>query len=325
MKPLRARLRLSFGREAWLVAVLLAVVAAMAAMSPQFLTAYNLLEMSSHFVETGLIALPMTMVIISGGIDLSVGSVMGLSDVMLGFLWRHTPLGIWLAAMGAMVTGTAAGALNGLLVAGAGIPPLIATLATMAIFRGLALGISQGEPVFNYPDSFFVVGQGHVGPVPTQLVLFAVCVAVAWVWLARTAGGRAVYAIGASEGTATFSGLPVRRAKALLYAFSGFMCGVAAVVYVSRVSTAKADAGQGMELDVISAVVLGGTSVVGGEGSIAGTVLGLLIISSLRNGLTLAGAPSEVQMVIIGGLLIAAVGLDHAMRQRRASKRPVAS
>ncbi|MGQ9524954.1 MAG: ABC transporter permease [Armatimonadota bacterium] len=303
------------GKEALLVVVLAAVIAAMSAMSPRFLTPYNQLEMTRHFVEIGLIALPMTLVIITGGIDLSVGSILGLSAVVLGYCWRHWHISIWACSAAAICVGAFAGAANGAMVAWARIPPLIVTLATLAIYRGLALGISQAQPVFDYPEAFYLLGQGYVGPMPMQLLIFVLAAAVVGCVLALTKHGRAIYAIGASEEAARLSGTPVSTAKLLLYTFSGLMAGLAAVVYVSRVSTAKADAGLGYELDVISAVVLGGTSVSGGEGSVVGTVLGLLIISSLRNGLTLAGNPAEIQAVIIGSLLIAAVGLDSSLRR----------
>jgi len=316
MKVVRRALSTA-GKEALLVVILVGVGAVMSALSPRFLTAYNLLEMTRHFVEIGLIALPMTLVIITGGIDLSVGSILGLSAVVLGYCWRHCHISVWACSAVAICVGALAGAANGAMVAWAGIPPLIVTLATLAIYRGLALGISQAQPVFNYPETFYVLGQGYVGPVPVQFLIFAAAAVAVGSLLAFTKHGRAIYAIGASEETARLSGTPVGTAKLLLYAFSGLMSGLAAVIYVSRVSTAKADAGLGYELDVISAVVLGGTSVAGGEGSVVGTVLGLLIISSLRNGLTLAGNPAEIQAVVIGGLLIAAVGLDSLLRRVR--------
>jgi|YNPNPStandDraft_1061719.scaffolds.fasta_scaffold16335_4 rhamnose transport system permease protein len=307
---------LPIGKEAVLAAVLVGVSVCMAALSPRFLSIQNLLEMTRHFVEIGLMALPMTLIIITAGIDLSVGSIMGLCAVILGWCWERCGLGIWFAVCAACASGCLAGLVNGVLVAFGRIPPLIVTLATMAIYRGLALGISQGRPVFSYPESFYVLGQGYIGPVPVQLMVFAACAVGVGMVLAYTRFGRAIYAIGASEETARLSGTPVKTAKLLLYGFSGLMAGLAAVVYVSRVSTAKADAGLGYELDVISAVVLGGTSVSGGEGSVLGTVLGLLTISALRNGLTLAGSPAEVQAVIIGSLLVFAVGLDSLLRRR---------
>lgn len=316
MKLLRRALAAA-GKEAVLVAILVCVAVAMSALSPRFLTAYNLLQMTRHFVEIGLIALPMTLVIITGGIDLSVGSTLGLSAVVLGHCWRHWHTSIWACAAVSVLAGAAAGAANGAMVAWARIPPLIVTLATLAIYRGLALGISQAQPVFDYPEAFYVMGQGYVGPVPVQFLIFTAAAVAVGCLLALTKYGRAIYAIGASEEAARLSGTPVGTAKLLLYMFSGLMSGLAAVIYVSRVSTAKADAGLGYELDVISAVVLGGTSVAGGEGSVLGTVLGLLIISALRNGLTLAGNPAEIQAVVIGCLLITAVGLDSVLRRRR--------
>lgn len=289
---------------------------AMSLLSDKFLTLQNLLDMTRHFVEIGLLALPMTLIIITAGIDLSVGSMVGLCAVILGFAWDRWHLTLGSAAALTLLTGLLAGMGNGLLIAGVRIPALIVTLATMAIYRGLADGISQARRVSDFPESFFFLGQGYVGPFPTQLVLFAFLAALTALALARTGFGRALYALGSNEETARLSGLPVARLKAGVYAFSGLLAGLAALVYVSRVSTAKPDAGLGLELDVITAVVLGGTSIAGGEGSILGSVLGLSLLSVLRRGLTLANFPMEGQAVLLGALLIGAVWLDRLVRRR---------
>jgi ribose/xylose/arabinose/galactoside ABC-type transport system permease subunit len=288
---------------------------AMALLSDKFLTVPNLLDMTRHFVEVGLLALPMTLIIITAGIDLSVGSMVGLCAVILGFAWDRLHLTLGSAAALTLLTGLLAGLGNGLLIAGMGIPALIVTLATMAIYRGLADGISQARRVSDFPESFFFLGQGYVGPFPTQLVLFAFLAALTALVLARTGFGRALYALGSNEETARLSGLQVARLKAGVYALSGLLASLAALVYVSRVSTAKPDAGLGLELDVITAVVLGGTHIAGGEGSILGSVLGLSLLSVLRRGLTLANFPMEGQAVLLGMLLIGAVWLDRLVRR----------
>jgi len=298
-----------------MVALLIAVGAIMAFLSPLFLTASNLLGMTRFFVEIGLIALGMTLVILTAGIDLSVGSMVGLATVVLGLCYRmYLPIGA--AVLLALMAGSGAGLLNGLLISRANIPPLIVTLATLAIYRGLALGISQAEPVRDFPESFSFLGQGYLLGVPVQFLIFLAFAAGTTLLLGRTSIGRYIYAIGNNEAAARFAGIEVDRLKLFLYTFNGFLSGLAAVIYVSRVSTAKADAGQGYELDVITAVVLGGTSIAGGEGSILGTVLGLVLITTLRNGLTMARFPSEGQAVIIGALLILSVALDRLMRRK---------
>jgi len=194
------------------------------------------------------------------------------------------------------------------------VPPLIVTLATLAIYRGLSFGISQARSARGFPESFFFWGQGSVGPLPTQLVILIVLVLAFAVVLARTPLGRWIYALGNNEVGARFSGIPIERIKLLLYGLSGLMAALAGFIFTSRVSTTRADAGTGMELDVIAAVVLGGTSIYGGSGSIVGTILGLLIITLLRNGLLLTGVKGDATVVVIGTVLILAVLINNLVR-----------
>jgi len=187
------------------------------------------------------------------------------------------------------------------------VPPLIATLATLALYRGLAEGISQAQSIRGYPKWFFQLGQGNLMGIPTQLWLLAVVILVGFFILRYTAFGRTTYAIGNNEAGAAFSGLDVVKTKLMIYAASGLVSGIAAVVFVSRVSTTRSDMGNGIELDVITAVVLGGTSIFGGRGSVIGTVLGLCLVQVLKNGLALSGVKGDGTIVIIGVVLIAAV------------------
>jgi len=306
-------------QEAILGVLLIVVVAILSLLSENFFTSYNLLTQTRFFVEVGLIALPMTMIIITGGIDLSVGSILGFCAVIFGVAWQSWGMGLPLAALLTVMVGMLCGALNGWLIAGLRVPPLIVTLATLAIYRGFALGISQASPVSGFPESFFFWGQGYMGPFPTQFLIFIVAAVVAGIVLSRTVAGRFIYAVGANETAARFAGLPVDRIKLLLYTASGTLAAVAALIFVSRVSTAKADAGLGTELDVITAVVLGGTSIYGGQGSILGTVLGLVLVTLLRNGLALAGVKGDASVVIIGTMLVLAV-LINSLLQRRAAR-----
>ena len=199
-----------------------------------------------------------------------------------------------------------AGLLNGVIITRFRVPPLIATLATLALYRGLAEGISQARSVRGYPDWFFVLGQGEVLGVPTQLWILLLTAGAA-VLLGLTTFGRTVYAIGSNETAARFSGLRVDRAKLLIYAGSGLISGLAAVIFVSRVSTTRSDMGTGLELDVITAVVLGGTSIFGGRGTIIGTALGLALMQAMKNGLALAGVKGDGTIVVIGLVLIGAI------------------
>jgi rhamnose transport system permease protein len=293
------------------LAVLLALTCiGMGVLSPRFLSAANAMEIVRSVFEVGLLALALTPVIIAGGIDLSVGSIVGLCAVTLGQLWR-AGVPVWAAALGAVAVGGLAGGVNGLLVAHAGIPPLIVTLATLAVYRGLAYGLSGSQDVHGFPDSFLALGQGAViAGIPAQAVLLAAAAAVMGVYLTRMAGGRAVYATGASEGAAYFSGIDVAGVRRRTYVLTGLCAGVAAVLYVARVSTARADSGLGYELAAITAVVLGGTSITGGEGGVGGTLLGVLLIAVLQNGLSFARVPGDRQAVLLGLLLIVAVLID---------------
>jgi rhamnose transport system permease protein len=307
-------------RDGVLLVLLILTGFVMSRLSPDFLTSANLLETTRHFVEVGLIALAMTFIILSAGIDLSVGSNVALCAVMLGLVKEFWGWNVWLAAALALCVGTCAGVLNGALIAKLRLPPLVVTFITWQMFRGIAEGISKGNAVSDFPASFGALGQRSLGAFPMQFLLFIVACVVAYVALSRTRFGRFVYAVGNNEAATRLSGVPVDRVKILLYAVSGLMSALAAVILVSRVSTAKSDMGQSYELDAITAVVLGGTNIAGGEGGIIGTVLGLLIISAVRNGLSLANTqtgnyPNEIQAVIIGVLLIAAVWMGRRIHK----------
>jgi rhamnose transport system permease protein len=261
----------------------------------------------------------MTFIIITGGIDLTVGSIMGLTAILLGVFWQDVGMPLPLATALAVACGGLAGAFNGLLITRVRVPPLIMTLATLALFRGLAEGISQARSVRGYPEWFFVLGQGEVLGVPTQLWILAVAVLVFWVVLARTTFGRSLYAIGYNETAARYSAIKVDRIKLVIYTLSGLMAGLAGAIFVSRVSTTRSDMGTGLELDVIAAVVLGGTSIFGGIGTIAGTVLGFTLIQLLKNGLALTGVKGDATIVVIGTVLILSILITNFLQHRRGS------
>ena len=306
--------RLGFSREVVLLGVLVALVIVMTLLDPLFLSPTTLLNTSRFFVEVGLMALGMTLIIITGGIDLSVGSNLGLVSVAVGFSYAGG-LPLPLAILFGLVVGVAAGFFNSVFITFLDLHPLVVTLGTFALFQGLAYGLSNADAVSDFPAWFAYFGQAYLGPVPGQLILFVVVVAVVWVILSRTSFGRYVYAIGNNEEAARFSGVPIRRVKIALYSGTGLLVAMAAVIYTSRVYTARADTGLGLELGVISAVVLGGASIYGGSGTIGGTVLGVLIIATLQNGLILAGVPSTWQLFILGVLLLVAVFLNEFFRK----------
>ena len=303
--------------ELVLLAILVAALAVISQLTDKFLTTGNLLNQGRLMAEVALVALPMTYIIVTGGIDLSVGSIMGLTAITLGYSWKNLGLPLELAIVFALAVGTFAGYLNGLLITRLKVPPLIMTLATLALYRGLAEGISQARSVRGYPDWFFVLGQGEVLGVPTQLWLVLVAVVIFAFVLARTTFGRALYAIGHNETAARFSGIPVDRIKLRIYTLSGFMAALAGWIFVSRVSTTRSDMGTGLELDVIAAVVLGGTSIFGGIGTIAGTVLGFTLIQLLKNGLALVGVKGDATIIVIGSVLIGSILITNWLRYRR--------
>jgi rhamnose transport system permease protein len=237
--------------------------------------------------------------------------------IMLGHAWHNLGLPLEAAIAVALLTGALAGAVNGWFITRVGVPPLIMTLATLALYRGLAEGISQARSVRGYPEWFFRLGQGEILGVPTQLWILLVAVVLAAVVLAYTAFGRSLYAIGHNETAARFSGIPVARYKLAIYTFSGLMAGLAGYIFVSRVSTTRSDMGTGLELDVIAAVVLGGTSIFGGTGTIMGTVLGVILIQLLKNGLALTGVKGDATIVVIGAVLILSILITNWARGRQ--------
>jgi rhamnose transport system permease protein len=303
-----------------LLLVVAAEIAVFAATAQNFFTVGNFFEVVRFSVELGLLAIALTPVIISGGIDLSVGSMMGLSAVLFGAAIQDWHLALPAAAALALLAGAAGGALNGVLVSRLDIPPLIVTLGTFSLFRGLAEGMTHAAVNYSgFPAGFLAIGQGYLaGVVPAQLPVFLVVLAGYVVLLHYSVIGRALYAIGFTPAGARYAGIPVARRIGLVYLLSGLAASLAAIVYVAHLGQAKSDAGTGYELDAIAAVVLGGTSVFGGRGSLGGTVLGLFALSILRNGLQLAALPSELTGVLTGVLLVVTIALDR-LRVREAA------
>jgi rhamnose transport system permease protein len=288
-----------------------------------FATSGNAFEITRLSVELGLLALALTPIIVTGGIDLSVGSMMGLSAVALGFLWHDVGLPLPVVVGITLLIGIAGGALNAALIARFKFPPLIVTLGTFSLFRGIAEGATSGVQHYSgFPASFLSLGQGYVGGhVPTQL--FILVAAAAWfAWSLHFSGvGRALYAIGHSPEGARYAGVPVARRLTRVYVLSGFAASLAAVVYVAHLGQAKSDAGTGYELMAITAVVLGGASIFGGRGTILGTLLGLLSIVLLQNGLRLAGQPTELAGILTGVLLVGTITVDLLTRQGKTTFR----
>ncbi len=298
--------------ELVLVVVLLLEVAAFALTTAHFLSVGNLFEIVRFSTALGLLALAMTPVIVTGGIDLSVGAMMGLAAVAFGVTAHDWHWPVPLAAVGALAVGACGGALNALLVARLGVPSLIVTLGSLALFRGIAEGVTEGAISYSgFPAAFHYLGQGYLaGWLPAQVLLLVLAAAGYHVLLQRSAIGRSWYAIGLNAAAARYAGLPVRRRLALAYVLSGLTAAVAALVYVAHIGQARSDTGTGYELQAITAVVLGGASVTGGRGTIAGSLLGLGILAVLQNGLQLAAWPSELVGVLTGVVLVSAIAAD---------------
>src|SRR2546428_7197244 len=318
--PWRERL---FPNNEWVLLLVILIESAIFSVTGNnFLTAANAFEVTRLAVEIGLLALALTPIIITGGIDLSVGSMMGLAAVVLGILWRDAHLPMPFAAAFALLIGLLGGAINALMIARLKFPPLIVTLGTFSLFRGVAEGLTRGiENYSGFSSRFLFLGQGYVGGlIPTQLfILIAAIAGCAW-WLHRTTYGRSLYAIGFSAEGARYAGIPVARRLWLVYMVSGLVSSLAAIIYVAHLGQAKSDAGTGYELMAITAVVLGGASIFGGRGTVPGTVLGLFAIVILQNGLRLSGQPAELSGILTGALLIGTILLDRL--SKRAETQP---
>ena len=298
--------------ETFLVLLLVVEVCYFAVAGRRFGTADNLANIVRHSVEIGLLALVMTPIILTGGIDLSVGSMLGLCAVLFGKLWRDAGLPPWAAGVCTLGIGALCGGFNALLITRLRLPPLIVTLGTFSLFRGLAEAITQGTDAFtNFPASFLFLGTGQIAGLPTQSWILVAAALGVWLLVHRTTFGRSFRAIGFAPEGARYAGLPVERRLAQAYVLAGVVAALAALTYTARFGTAKADAGTGYELFAITAVVLGGTSIFGGVGSVQGTLLGVAAVAVLSNGLTRVPAvmniASELSGMMTGALLLLAL------------------
>ena len=303
-----ARLRTTLTSwEGFLFGVLLALILVNAIASPFFLTVGNQINMFQLSIEKIIVALVMTFVIINGEIDLSVASIMGLSACAFGWLFQQgVPAGGAVAI--ALAIGVLCGAFNAFWIVGFGIPSLVVTLATMIAFRGFARVLLEDRGATDFPDWFDALGQrGLIGPVTLAMILFAVFAAIGVLILQRTAFGRKVYFIGANRAVAEYSGLDVRAVKARIFIASGVISALAGLLFAARVGAVRGDIASGFELDIITMVLLGGVSIFGGAGTMSGTILAILIVLNLRNGMALANITGHIQTGVLGILLILSV------------------
>ncbi len=311
--------------EVILLAVILIEIIYFHLVGRNFGTGANIANIVRQSVEIGLLALVMTPVILSGGIDLSVGSLVGLCAVVFGMLWKDANFPPWLAALGAIGVGTLGGGINAALITRLGLPPLIVTLGTFSLFRGLAEAFTAGTRAYTgFPESFLALGNSFFLGVPMQAWVFAIVATGIWLLVHRTTFGRSIRAIGFAPEGARYAGLSVERRLASAYLLAGAVAGLAAVIFVSRVTEARANAGIGYELAAITAVVLGGTSIFGGVGSVHGTLLGVAAVAILANGLSrilsIMSVSRELSGMLTGALLLLALAAG-ALIQRWAARR----
>lgn len=315
----RARHSENPGQELILVVAIVLEVAFFSITGQNFFSVANAFECVRLAAELGLLALALTPIIISGGIDLSVGSTMGLCAVCLGALLEdaHWPLAA--AIVCTLLVSVVCGALNGFLIARLNVSPLIVTLGTYSLYRGLAEAITTGARNYsNFPSAFLFLGQGYWGGfLPAQTIALVLAAVFYWALLHRTTVGRGIYAIGHSAEAARYAAIPVARRLQLIYILSGLFSGMAGIIYVAHLGQAKSDAGNGYELIAITAVVLGGTSIFGGSGTVAGSLLGLAATVILQNGLRLSAWPTELAGICTGVLLITTIALSRVAELRR--------
>lgn len=314
-KPAISREPFAYWHETTLAALLVLVFFVAGLFEPRFVGPSIQVRLAGESWAMALIALPMAMVVITAGIDLSVGSAAGLCAVILGLAFQTTG-SLALGVIAALLAGLAAGLLNGLLVARARIHPLIATLATMALYRGIALALTKGATISGFPPEFGQFVEHEVLHLPLPIWLFIFSTIAAAVFLGSTAYGRFLYAIGHNETAARFSGIPVAGIKMALYTLSGFAAGAGAVLLTSRYGQAKADFATGLELEVITAVVLGGVNIFGGRGNIVGVILGLALLHECTKFVPWHWHISELNALVTGGLLISAVLLNSLIQRR---------
>lgn len=307
-------------REFSLVGILLLMMAIYTVIAPNFLTPFNLMNVVRQVSITAVAAVGATAVILVAGIDLSVSSAVALTGTLAAlYLTGHPNHGADQAAVAtliALAAGTASGLLNGMVITFLRVPAFIATLATLTILRGIALLLTNSYPVSIPPGAFNWIGVGYLGPIPIPVLIMFLMFGAGWAILARMKIGRRIYAIGGNERAARLSGINVGRVLLFVYAFAGFCAGISGVIVASRLSSGQPAGSIGFELDVIAAVVVGGTSLAGGRGRLSGTLLGALLIGVLGNGLILMDVPEYWQRIVTGCVIVLAVTTDMLLRKR---------
>lgn len=295
---------------------LIVVFVALSIVAPSFLTADNLFNLGSQTSVNAVMAVGVTLVIITGGIDLSVGSVAALSGVLGVMLMAYGGFPPLIAILGGIAVGAAAGLVNGLLVSVVGLPPFIATLGMLSVGRGLVLIATGAVAVFGAPDSFRLLGQGVIGVLPIPILLIVLVALAGWLVLTRTRLGRYAYVMGSNMEAARLSGVPVKKHITAVYALSGALAGLGGMIASSRINSGQPNFGDGLELDVIAAVVIGGASLFGGRGTVLGSLIGAFLVAVIRNGAVQLNIGTFYQNVLIGVIIWVAVWWDRYQRRK---------
>ena len=297
-------------KEMGVIVPLVVLVVIFSCTSDIFLTTNNLLNITRQISIKGLLGIAMTFVIITGGIDLSVGSVIAFSSILTASAIKDYQLPVLAAVIIGVVVGSLTGLVNGILIAYVNMPAFITTMGTMTILRGLGYIYTQGYPIYDLPQGFRAIGQGNIGIIPISAIILVAVAILAYIILSKTVFGRHIYAVGGNIDAARMAGIRVKRVQLYVYVISGFISGIAAVVQGARVGSGLPTIGQGFEMDAIASVVIGGAAMAGGSGTVLGTLLGSLILGVLDNGLSLLNVDSYVMNVISGVVVILAVLID---------------
>lgn len=300
--------------------VFVAIVVILAALTKgRFLKVNNILNVLRQVSVNGIIAMGMTLILITGGIDLSVGSVLALAGVIATDLAHPEPFhSIWIILLVAMLVGVVCGLINGSLIAFVQAPAFIVTMGMMTAARGATMIYSAGHPVVNLSDQFLFLGQGYFLGIPTPVYFFVIITIITLVILNRTKLGRYIYAVGGNEDAANASGIDIKKIKIFVYMYSSVLCGLAGIILASRTNAAATTAGEGYELDAIAAAVVGGTSTAGGKGGVYGTIIGVILLGVITNGLDLLNVSSYIQQIVKGIIIVGAVCLDAVASKKEA-------
>lgn len=289
---------------------LTAVFIFFAVAAPNFLSAKNVINILRQISMFGIVVMGVTLVMIGGGMDLSVGGQMAVVGMILGYLMVNLKVNIVLAIIAAVIVGCIFGILNGVIAIKLNMAPIIVTLSMMLVLQGVAFLITGGYPITGMPEQFVLIGQGYIGIIPVPVIIFTIFIIFGWVLMNKTYLGRHIYALGGNKEAARLAGINVDRLTVLIYAFTGFAASIAAIIMVGRTNASQPGAGSSYPFDCMTAACLGGISISGGEGKISGVVVGVVILGILDNGLVLMGVNSNFQSVVKGLILLLAVAID---------------